>query len=215
MKSIARISAMALIALVCAFPMAAAAGASANGSFQFTFDGFTKTVDFNVRQHTNSGSASGEMTFSGGANLPGDDVDGDGNPGPGGSANVTVKVSFDCMKLNGNKAAASGVVTESSVPGYLGRRVILAVEDNGEPNNVDRYTWGVYKDTDPSWTPEDAEVPGDPGWVFSWYASDFENPDDVPVQISRTTNANCQSFGLGSYDLRDLAKGSGNIQVKP
>ncbi len=217
MQSFARVSAMALIVLVCAFPVAAAsnAGSSANGSFQFSHDGLSRTVDFNVRQHTNSNDVSGEMTFNGQANLPSEDVDGDGNAGPGDATTVNLTVSFDCLKLNGNKAAASGLVTSSSVSAYVGKRVLLAVEDNGEPNNVDRVAWGVYGLNDPSWTPEDAEVPGDPGWGLGWDASDFENPDDVPVPFSRSTNVDCKSFGLANYDLIDLAKGAGNIQVKP
>lgn len=217
MKSFARFSSWALVLTVIALPLAAGnAGSSANGSFQFTHDGFSKSIEFNVRQHNSGGDASGEMTFTGGAQIPDQDVDGEGSSGPGGTiTDLQLKAKFDCLRLNGNRAAMTGVVTESSVSAYVGKRVLLAVEDNGEPNNVDRYSWGIYRSSEGGWNPEDAEQPGDPGWGFTWFATDAERNDDVPVQISRSTLVSCTSFGLGSYDLRDLEKGAGNIQVKP
>lgn len=217
MRLFARFSSLALVLVVIAFPLAAGnAGSSANGTFQFTHDGFSKSIEFNVRQHNSNGDASGEMTFIGGAEIPDQDVDGEGSSGPSGTiANLTLKAKFDCLRLNGNRASMTGVVTESSVSAYVGKRVLLAVEDNGEPNNVDRYTWGVYRSTELGWTPEDAEVPGDTGWGSTWPVSDFERIDDVVQQNSRSTLVSCKSFGLGSYDLRDLEKGAGNIQVKP
>jgi len=217
MRSFARFSSWALVLVLFVFPLAAGnAGSSANGTFRFSHDGFPKTIEFNVRQHTNSGDASGEMTFTGGAEIPDQDVDGEGFGGPSGTiANLQLKVKFDCLRLNGNRAAMTGVVTESTVSAYLGKRVLLAVEDNGEPNNVDRYTWGVYRSTEFGWTPEDAEVPGDTGWGSTWPVSDFERIDETPVQNTRSTLVNCQSFGLSAYDLRDLERGAGNIQVKP
>ena len=82
-------------------------GVSANGTFQFSTAGAAKTIDFNARQHTSAGAADGEMTFSGPAEISGQDVDGDGTPDPGTLTNLTVKVKFDCLVVNGNRRGGS------------------------------------------------------------------------------------------------------------
>jgi len=193
-------------------------GVSANGTFNFSSGGAAKTIDFNARLHTNGTDASGEMTFSGPAEISNQDVDGDGTSSPGTLANLTVKVKFDCLAVNGNRAAMSGKITESSLPELVGRQSVLAVEDNGEGNNQgpDRFTWGLYRSTAITWTPSDAEVPGDAGWSFSWIATDAERPDDVGVPSKKGNGpVDCHAFPLSSYSFEEVPKGGGNIQVRP
>jgi hypothetical protein len=131
-----------------------------------------------------------------------------------------MQVDVDCIRVSGNRASMSGVITSSSASGYTGLRAILAVEDGGEgsKSDPDRFTWGAYRSTAQTWTPEDAEVPGDNGAMFTWFASDAERFDDVPVPAGYSQSQNpvdCKSFGLGAYAFEALAHGSGNIQVKP
>src|SRR5438067_9988996 len=116
------------LGILVAAPLAAQNnGVSANGTFQFSTAGAAKTIDFNARQHTSAGDAEGEMTFSGPAEISGQDVDGDGTPDPGALTNLTVKVKFDCLVVNGNRAAMSGKITVSSLPSLVGRRIVWVV----------------------------------------------------------------------------------------
>jgi len=211
---------MALVALslvIFALPLFAQnSGPSANGSFSYTVDGGTRTLEFNAR--TQGSSTKGQLTFSGPADIPDQDVDGDGTTSAG-TVSATFSVDFDCLKLTGNRAAMSGLVTSSNVSGYNGRRIVLAVEDNGEGSKAapDRYTWGVYVAAAGGWVPSDAEVVGDNGAMFSWLATDSERFDDVGFQYHTTTSAvvDCQSFPLTSYPFDELPQGAGNIQVRP
>jgi hypothetical protein len=211
-------------------------GPSASGSFQFTAAGLAQTVDFNVRTDK-GGVSNGELTFSGAAEIPDQDVDGESAPGAGGfAANVFYTARFDCLEVNGKKAVMSGVVTGSTLPAYIGQRVLLVVEDNGEGVGQpapDKLTWGVYKKTERGWTPSDAEVEGDTGATLTWTARDFErepcpsdgSEDCVPpnegvardegISSKKDETVTCKSFPLSSYSLEDVAHGDGNIQVRP
>ncbi|HVE73391.1 MAG TPA: hypothetical protein VNI54_18625 [Thermoanaerobaculia bacterium] len=188
---------------------------SSNGDFQFALTGATGAIQFDARVHGTS--AKGTINFTASQDVSNDNVDDNGGPGAQ-ATSATIVVSIDCMKQSGNRASMSGLVTSSSVPGYTGRRAILAVEDNGEGVNASRdaFTWGVYTDDNPTWTPSDAEVPGDNGAMFSWLATDFEVPGDVGIQAGANApkGRDCKSFGLGAYALEALVHGAGNIQVR-
>src|SRR5688500_10412358 len=99
MKSLVFASALALSLLGFATPRPAAtrdSGSSANGSFQFSADGLAKRVEFEARTHQD-GTTTGRMTFSGPAEVPDQDVDGEGGPATGAQiADVFTKVEFDC-----------------------------------------------------------------------------------------------------------------------
>jgi hypothetical protein len=201
---------------LCAFSAAAQNnGSAANGDFQFSLAGASGAIQFDARQQ--GSSAKGQMTFNATLDVSNEDVDGEGVSSSSVS-NVTATVAFDCVRINGNHAAMSGLVTSSNVPGYVGRRAVLAVEDNGEGINaaaLDRFTWGLYRKTTPTWTPSDAEVPGDGGAMLSWYATDAERPDDVAVPARQSGEIDCKSFSFGVYAFEQVAHGAGNIQVKP
>ena len=183
-------------------------GPSANGTFQFTLqDGIERSVVFNARIHPD-GRSSGEMTFT----DPGDPNDLESH------AAVSVTARFDCLSINDNRAVMSGVVTESNLGGVIGRRVLLVVEDDGEGINSpsqDKLTWGIYEPNNRTWIPQDAEVPGDTGWLLNWTATDFERPDDVGIPARPSEVIGCQSFSLSAYALIDVPHGQGNIQVRP
>ena len=201
-----------VLLVIAALPLAAQ---SANGDFQYALTGATGAIQFDARQHGTG--ARGQMTFTGAAEISNEDGDGGtGNAATGASMTVTL----DCLKQSGNQAAMSGVITASSIASYVGLRAVLAVEDGGEgaKRGPDKFTWGLYRSTAIGWTPSDAEVTGDNGWSFTWYASDAERNDDTPVPINQSApslGADCKSFPLGAYAYEELAHGSGNIQVRP
>lgn len=186
-------------------------GPSANGSLQFTLeDGFDRSFQFNARTHKD-GSTTGEMTFSDPIGIPNPESE----AGPSG---FYAKASFDCLVIRGNKAVMSGIITESTIGELIAHRVLLVVEDGGGGNNEtksDKLTWGVYRNPNRTWIPQDAEVPGDQGALLDWLATDSERTDDVGIQARRSETIGCQTFSVSSYSLVDVKHGQGNIQVKP
>jgi hypothetical protein len=198
-----------------AFTFAGPNGPSASGTFQFTLaDGDTRFLEFNAREQ-NKGTVVGDMTFSDPAVIPIDDADATGGTN---TAGAIVRATFDCLKITGNRAVMSGVISESNILSAVGLRILLVVEDNGEGVNAanpDKLTWGVYQPTATGWVPKDFERDDDNGASLSWLATDFERPDDpgIPSRLDKTVG--CQSFALGAYTLVDVAQGGGNIQVQP
>ncbi len=214
MKTIASASVCALCLL--AFATAAQSGPSANGDFQFDLEGAAGAIQFDARTHAD-GTSRGQMLFIGAMDISNEDVDGTGVGGTPVS-NVTIQVEFDCLAVDGNRAAMSGVVTSASVDGYTGVRAVLTVEDNDEGKNapaLDTFTWGVYRPTERTWTPVDAEVPDDVGATLTWIATDAERTDDVGIPSNPSTVVDCRTLPLSAYTLASVAHGGGNIQVRP
>src|SRR6185436_4225423 len=146
---------------------------SASGGFHVTGDEGTRNIEFNARIHPN-GRASGDLKFTGPLSVPDQDVDGDGTGDPGATAaTLSLRVDVDCLKVDGNRAVLAGSVREASVAAYVGRRLLLTVEDGGEGNNAapDRYTWGQYRSTASTWVASDAELEVDPGVGLMWFAT--------------------------------------------
>ena len=191
-------------------------GTSANGGFHFPVDGRTIHIEFDARQHEN-GTIQGQVSFSGEVEIPDQDVDGVGGGSGGNVVNLTVRVDVDCLRVSGNQAVMSGVISDANVAGYLGKRAILAVEDGGEGSKapVDKFTWGVYGTTAATWVASDAELEVDPGVGLIWLATDAEREDDAGISSHVDPTVTCQTFPIGAYALQDLEQGSGNIQVKP
>ena len=192
-------------------------GVAANGSFQFAVPGASGTIQFDARVQ---GSQRGNMTFTANAEISNEDVDGEGgSSSPVSTASMTV--SFDCVRITGNRATMSGLVTSSTLPAWVGRRGLLVVEDNGQGSNAtgpDRFSWGLYRTNANSWIPSDFEVPGDNGALLSWFVSDFDRPSDPLLpssQFTAPTSVDCQSFAFELYAFEEVAQGGGNIQVKP
>jgi len=191
-------------------------GESANGGFHFLVDGRTVNIEFDARHHAD-GRIQGQVSFSGEIEIPDQDVDGVGSGGGGGVVDLSVRVDVDCLRVSGNQAVMSGVVSDANVDGYVGKRAILAVEDGGEGAKApaDKFTWGVYGSTAVTWVGSDAELEVDPGVGLTWIATDAEREDDAGIPSHTDPTVNCQTFPLGAYALQDLEHGSGNIQVKP
>lgn len=190
-------------------------GPSATGSFQFALEtgGQPKFLQFNARQQ-NNGRTVGEMSFTDPNVSIIDDPDTPVNEATGAS----MRASFDCLKITGNRAVMSGVITESNLLNAIGLRVLLVVEDNGEglnqPGN-DKLTWGVYQSSATAWTPTDAERDDDIGASLTWLATDAERTDDVGVPSNPSKLIGCQSFPLEAYSFAEIVHGGGNVQVQP
>jgi len=190
------------------------AGPSANGTFQFSVgDGATRYVSFNARIHKDN-TVTGEMTYT----DPSATIDMDpDNPPASSSLGISIKVEFDCLVIDGNRAVMSGSVVQANSDDALGHRVLLVVEDNDQGSKatgLDKLAWGIYKPKQMNWTPADAELENDIGATLTWQATDFEQPNDVGYPSNRSTAITCQSFPISSYSLVDVQHGEGNIQVK-
>jgi hypothetical protein len=193
---------------------AGADGPSATGSFEFALeDGNPRFLQFNARQQ-NKGTVVGEMSFTDPNATVADDPDTPANE----SIGASIRASFDCLKITGNRAVMSGVITESNLLNAIGLRVLLVIEDNGEGVNIpstDKLTWGVYQSSATSWIPKDAERDDDNGSSLTWLATDAERTDDVGIPSNPGKVIGCQSFPLDAYTFADIKHGGGNVQVQP
>lgn len=206
-----------LVLISVALPVLSYAGAdgpSATGSFQFALeDGHPRFLEFNAREQ-NKGTVVGEMSFTDPNGEVVDDPDAPGNSVIG----VSMRASFDCLKITGNRAVMSGLITESNLLNAVGLRVLLVVEDNGEginSPNVDKLTWGVYQSSATAWIPKDAERDDDNGASLTWLATDAERTDDVGIPSNASRTIGCQSFPLNAYTFAEIRHGGGNVQVQP
>lgn len=216
MKMNVRISVLAMVVVIAGFAHAQN-GPSVNGDFVIDADAHSIEFTFHARKH-NNGTTSGEMTFGATLDLTDQDVDGQGNGSGAGLLDVSMTVQINCLRIVGNQAALSGTVTQATTPSFVGRRALLAIEDNGEGVKAgapDRFVWGLYSTQSGNWTASDAELLFDPGVGLTWHATDAERTDDVGIPSHPGTTVDCQSFPLASYSFEDLPHGAGNIQVKP
>ena len=210
MKSVVRVVAVALL-VVGAGAWRSAAGQSASGKFRFPVeDGLTKSVEFSAANV--SGGASGQLTFSDERGVAETDVDGVSGGKTGDPMSYYVKADFDCLVVDKNRAVMCGTVKESNIKSYVGQRVMLMVEDNGDDLKTrDRVFWGLYKPTG-GWVPVDAERPDDKGAYLSWTATDYERKDDAGIPSRQSGVVGCKSFSLWAYTMQE---GDGSISVKP
>lgn len=204
---------LAFFLLGFAAPQLASAQA-AGGTYQFSLDdGYTKYVDFEAVTQSD-GSATGQMTFSDEAPIEILDLDGTGVK-EGTYPGVYIKADLDGLRVDKNKAVISGTVRDSSVREFIGLRVLLTVEDNGDNTRVpDRVTWGVYLPTQGGWVASDAEWKEDPGVGMKWHATDAEVKDDRGVPMPPVYSIDTQTYPVLAYDFVEVAKGAGDIIVR-
>jgi hypothetical protein len=217
----AAVFALTLLSFIAPRPTAAQTGGpSADGSFSFTLeDGLTKTIEFRAITNTD-GSTSGSMVFKGPVEIPDQDVDGTGDKSFSGRVeDIAIEANFDGLVVDRNRAVMSGVITGSTIGEYIGKRVLLVVEDNGDgiKGDVgDRFVWGLYKFVARDWIPSDAEWKDDPGSRLTWIATDAERRDDQGIPMPKKDEpVNTQSFPLSSYDFASPVDATGNINVLP
>jgi hypothetical protein len=191
-------------------------GPSVSGSFQIsTNDGSTRYVEFFARIEKN-GSTTGETIIQDRLSASDQKADSSDRPSTDSSPPFFARAEFDCLSVNGNRAVMSGSVTESSSAQYLGRRLLLVVQDGDDfnPPRKDRLTFGIYRQTAKGWLPVDSERP-DEQHPVRWIAQDSERPDDEPVLSPKSEVIGCQSFPISSFSFIDAKHGRGTIKVRP
>ena len=169
--------------------------------------------EFNAVTHQD-GSVTGHLSFRNPEAAPEQDVDGTGEPGleslPDG---IDLNADVDSLQINGNRATLSGVIRQSSAQRYVGLRVILTIEDNGEGNaeTPDKITWGFYQRVTERLV-TDFENPDAGAYPVGkkFLATDAENPEAGAFLVG-DGDFDSQSFPLTSYVLTDI--NGGNIQL--
>jgi hypothetical protein len=202
-----------IITLSFFFLVPAAFAQTVGGSLRAETDKGSRTIEFNAKG-LSSGRASGDLVLTEPLALPDQDVDGAGEPEVKEST-LSLSVAVDCMKVERNRAVLGGQVRDSNVQSYVGRRMLLTVEDNAEAAAPDRYTFGFYRATLPTWVPSDAELKFDEGAGMMWTATDAERDDDKGISSQPRQPGDCEAFPLALYELEELPKDGGDIQVKP
>lgn len=173
----------------------------------------TRTIDFNARLERD-GSTAGEMAFqdSRGVSSAKTTAEADSQEA---IRPFFLKASFDCLTVDGNSAIMSGNVTEASLERYLGRRVLLVVQDNGhgvDPAKRDKLTWGLYRvPRDPLLT-TDSERPDEQGGI-TWLATDAERIDDTGMPSQKIEEIGCHSFPLSAFSFIDARAGHGTVRI--
>ena len=216
MRTLRFTSLLALMLMTCAAAETTRAASAAAGSYQFTLAGdkYLKYVEFSA-ESLGEGKATGTIYFSDEAIITIQDVDGTGEKEDR-FAGYNIKADVDSMIVTENTAVLSGVIRTSSNEAFLGQRVLLTVQDNGEdPRQPDRLTWGIYKPIDRNWVPSDAEWKEDPGVGLRWWATDAERKDDVGYAMPRDESIGTQTFPLAAYGFVDADNGAGDIRVFP
>lgn len=204
---------LALVLTVFAAAQTTRAASAAAGSYQFTLTGdkYLKYVEFEASTD-DRGVASGFIYMSDDAVITIQDVDGTGEKDR--FAGYNFKAEVDGLVVNENKAVLSATIRDASNPAFIGQRVLLTVEDNGDNTRVpDRLTWGLYKPIDRRWVPSDAELKDDPGVGLRWWATDAERRDDVGYEMPRDQKTGTQTFPLVTYGFVDASDGAGDIRV--
>ena len=202
-----------------ALPLAASAQTgSAFGKFKFVLeDGEIKSLEFDAKSDERGGT-SGFLFFTDEAKVVFQDVDGTGEPPREEPAPFFMKVQFDAMTVEKNRALMNGVINDSSHRSFIGKFVQLVVEDNDGVEVKDQFVWTICEPFRGGWIPEDSEVPGDKGAFMSWWSTDAERRDDVGIPSRPALQGNfksCETHTLQSYsEFAAVLKGEGSITVR-
>lgn len=189
-------------------------GQSANGVFQISMEnGQSREIKFNARS-ARDGSTTGEITFR--------DAVSASDPKSAGKSTASdatprfyAKAACDCLLVKGIEAVISGTITEASSENFIGRRVLLAVQDGDSitPPLRDKLTFGFYKTTTREWVATDGERPDEQGPAPTWVATDAERSDDLGVLSQMSDEITCARFPLSAYSFITSRYGKGKIQV--
>jgi hypothetical protein len=189
-------------------------GPSANGRFQVSMgDGQSRDIEFDARI-TNDSQTTGAITFRDSGPVV-------TNPKPTGADGASealppfyAKALCDCLVVEGVEAALSGTVTESSRKDFVGRRVVVVVQDGDSltPPLRDKLTFGFYGTPPRVEGATDGERPDERG-PATWVASDAERADDAGVVLLKSQGVTCRSFPISSFNFIGAKQGNGKIQV--
>jgi hypothetical protein len=189
-------------------------GPSANGSFQVSFEkGQSRNINFEAKV-AQDGNVTGEIVLQ--DNVP-------SAPSPAATTNTEeteplppfyAKAKCDCLVVQGVEAVLSGTITESSRKSYIGRRVVLAVQDGDSltPPLRDKLTYGFYSAPANALGASDLERPDEPGRA-TWVATDSERADDTGVIPQQSEQVTCTSFPISSFNFIGASQGKGKIKI--
>ena len=123
------------------------ASSAATGQANVTAgDGMLRSVSFRAVTDQD-GSVSGQIEFQDPAPIPDQDVDGTGDPALDASpSGVRLYAEVNCLAVDGNRAIVGGQVTGSDPARYVGKQVLLFVEDSEKSRG--RFSWGFYEPRD-------------------------------------------------------------------
>jgi hypothetical protein len=194
-------------------------GPSASGIYRFVLeDDFSKSVEFNATSDER-GVTTGRMTFTDEAGVSEQDPDGVGDEKKGSPSPFFMTANLDSLTIERNRAVMGGSITDSNIRSYIGKWVQLVVEDNGDGREEpDKLTWCFCQPEEGGWVPADAELRGDDGAYWKWWATDAEREDDHGIQSTNIIPGNktsCRVFPLSAYPFADVRNGEGQIQVQP
>ncbi|HSS21317.1 MAG TPA: hypothetical protein VLL54_14680 [Pyrinomonadaceae bacterium] len=215
MKTIALGAVLSLFVISSAAPVSLASGGpSASGSYRFVMDDdLTKTVEFSV-QADDRGNASGSMMFTDEARISERNPDSE-DPRDDLPSSFFVRATFNALTVDRNRAVMDGVVYDSSNRSVIGKWIQLVVEDNG--TDADQVNWRLCEVLPGGWVPVDAEDPRDGGAYLHWWATDFENRDDVGIasaSVMPGLATSCESISLANFSFAEI-RGAGQIEVRP
>jgi hypothetical protein len=118
-------------------------GAHAAGYADLLGGGGAATVSFSAVTQ-GDGTALGYIDFRDPTPLLGQDVDGSGDPAlADASSGVTLHAEVNCLAVVGTTAIVGGEVTSAEPTRYVGKQVLLFVEDSGRARGA--FTWGFYE----------------------------------------------------------------------
>lgn len=189
-------------------------GLSANGRFQLSLgNGQTREIQFNA-QSTRDGSTTGEIIFRDGQKVL-DPKSPDDTTASEAAPPFYAKAVCDCLMVKGIEAVLSGTISEASAENYIGRRVLLVVQDGDSltPPLRDKLTYGFYRTSVKGWVASDGERADEQGPAPTWVATDAERPDDVGILSQKSEEVTCESFPISSHTFIDARQGKGKIQV--
>jgi hypothetical protein len=190
-------------------------GPSANGSFQVSVvNGETREINFDAKA-SGDGIATGEITFQDAGPAVADPTTPSKEQPDEAEPRFYVKALCDCLVVEGVEAALSGTVTESSRKDYIGRRVMLVVQDGDSltPPLRDKLTFGFYSTSVKGWVPTDVELPADQALPPTWIATDAERTDDAGILSQKDERITCHSYPISAYTFIGAKQGKGKIQV--
>ena len=117
--------------------------ATAAGNATVALEEGSLTVAFSAVAQPD-GTAAGQIDLRDPSPLPDQDVDGSGDPSLAGSAEgVAVRAAVNCLVVDSDTAIVGGEVTGSNVARYVGKQVLLFVEDSTKLRG--RFSWGFYE----------------------------------------------------------------------
>jgi hypothetical protein len=123
-------------------PAQASGDSSATGYVTVAREDGSLTVSFSAVGRADA--VAGQIDIHDSSPLPDQDVDGTGDPALAGSPHgVALQAEVNCLAVDGDTAIVGGEVTRSNLARYLGKQVLLFVEDSVKSQG--RFTWGFYE----------------------------------------------------------------------